>query len=198
MFIVKEMENSDVRCGCVTKSFVDEKSAREFMKFQFERTKEILGGIYADHEREDIDAEKQQWATINSTAAHIQVGFDAYDWEIEEDPEWVKKDSAPKGYIVVGYMTDLESGELKIEPPVYTKTKEDARQVMGEMYQATLKTLDVPDNNACDTEGNSCPGGWIGEDSANIWDYAEYAAGCLVNVATFAYYPLTMAAKELK
>lgn len=190
MFIVKEMENSDVRCGCVTKSFTDEKSAQKFMKSQFERVKEILGETYADHEQEDIKSEEQRWATINSTAAHIQVGFDAYDWEIAEDPEWVSKDEVPEGFVIVGCKTNNDNGDLIPIVPVYARTETEAKAMLEKVYREELDNRGLQDNDACDENDESCPGGCLTETSADIWDNAGYAFDCLVNVAHFSYFPL--------
>lgn len=94
MFILKEMENSDARCGCTTTAFADIKSAQKLMKEQFEKTKELLGGTFEDGEDDAPSPEEQRWAKINQMSAHIQDGIDAFDWEILEGPQWVMKDAS--------------------------------------------------------------------------------------------------------
>lgn len=94
MFILKEMENSDVRCNCTTTTFAGIKSAQKLMKEWFEKTKELLGETFEDGENDALSPEEQRWAKINQMSAHIQDGIDAFDWEILEDPQWIRKDDS--------------------------------------------------------------------------------------------------------
>lgn len=190
MFIVKEMENSDVRCASSVTNFKSADAAYEFMKAQFEKSKELLGGSYAEDEQENLEAEDQRWAAINSTAAHIQVGFDACDWEIVEDPEWVSKDEVPEGFVVVGCKTNNDNGDLIPIVPVYARTETEAKAILEKVYREELDNRGLQDNDACDENDESCPGGCLTDTSADIWDNAGYAFDCLVNVAHFSYFPL--------
>ena len=196
MFVLKELENSDARFDCITTNFDDIKAAQKYMTEQFEKLKKALGGTFDEEESPWLCAGMQRWANICSTSAHIQVGLDAYDWEICEDPSWVKKDGCPEGFVVTGCKTKNESGELLPVIPVYAKTEDEAKAIMEQLYQAELENRGLMDNGACDEEGNSCPGGWVDGTGADIWDNAEYAFDCLVNVAHFSYYPIQTAAKE--
>lgn len=191
MFIVKELENSDARCGCVNTNFADIKSAQDFMRAQFEKSKNLLGGTYAEEEQENICSEEQQWATISPTSAHIQVGLDAYDWEIEEDSKWVSKEAEPEGFIVYGCTVDNENGNLIPFTPVYAKTEDEAKAVMKKMYLDELANRGLADNNACDEQDAACPGGCLYGTGAEIWDFTEYAFNCLVNVVHFSYCPIS-------
>lgn len=197
MFVLKELENSDARCDCTTTNFADIKAAQKYMAEQFfEKLKTLPGGTYAEEESERLCPEEQRWANINSSSAHIQDGLDAYDWEICEDPSWVQKNDCPEGFIVTGCKTDNKNGELLPVIPVYAKTEDEAKDIMKMLYQAELENRGLMDNGACDEEGNSCPGGWMDGTGADIWDNAEYAFDCLVNVAHFSYYPIQTVAKE--
>ena len=91
MFILKETENSDVRCGSVITNFETMDEAQQRMRELYQKTVNILGGNFDAEEDEECCPENQRWATISATSAHIQNCMDAYDWEIIEDPEWVKK-----------------------------------------------------------------------------------------------------------
>lgn len=93
MFILKETENSDVRCGSVITNFETMDEAQRKMQELYQKTISIMGGDFGVEEDEDCCPEYQRWATTTSGTAHIQDGIDAYDWEIIEDPEWVKKES---------------------------------------------------------------------------------------------------------
>lgn len=189
MFIVKELENSDARCGCVNTNFADIKSAQDFMRAQFEKSKNLLGGTYAEEEQENICSEEQQWATISPTSAHIQVGLDAYDWEIEEDSDWVNKNDGPNGFVVTGSTINGSNGDIIPVVPVFAATEKEAREVLKKMYMHELENLGLEDNNACDENDESCPGGYLTDCEADIWNYTEHTYG-LVNVAHFSYFPL--------
>lgn len=91
MFILKETENSDVRCVSTVTNFATLEDAQQKMHELYEKTKVLLGGTFDAGENESICPEDQKWATATSDMAHIQDGVDAYDWEIMEDPNWVKK-----------------------------------------------------------------------------------------------------------
>ena len=91
MFILKETENSDVRCGSVITNYETMDGAQQRMRELYQKTVNILGGNFDAEEDEECCPENQRWATISATSAHIQNCMDAYDWEIIEDPEWVKK-----------------------------------------------------------------------------------------------------------
>lgn len=91
MFILKETENSDVRCGSTVTLFASEKEAQDKMHELYEKSLHIFGGDFAAEENELADGEDQRWACITPSSAHIQDGLDAYDWAISEEPEWVQK-----------------------------------------------------------------------------------------------------------
>lgn len=190
MFVLKELENSDVRCGCVTTNYADIRAAQNGMKEQFEKTKKLLEGSFADHEVEDLDTETQRWASISPMSAHIQDGLDAYDWEIVEDSNWVSKDDAPEGFVIIGCTTANNNGNLSPMVPIYARTEAEAKAILKEVYQKELDNRGLKDNDACDENDESCPGGCLEDTCANIWDDADYAFGCLVNVAHFSYFPL--------
>lgn len=190
MFVLKETENSDARCGCVTSNSPDIKTAQTHMKELYEKTIHLLGGVFEDHESEALDAEEQRWANITPTSAHIQAGLDAFDWEIAEDPNWVSKDDCPQGFIVVGCTTSNHNGDLIPAVPIFAKTEEEAKAILEKLYRKELDNLGLPDNNACDENDESCPGGCLEGTSADIWDYTEYTFNCLTNVAHFSYFPL--------
>lgn len=92
MFILKETENSDVRCGSVITNFETMDEAQQKMQELYQKTISIMGGDFGVEEDEDCCPEHQRWATTTPGTAHIQDGIDTYDWEIIEDPEWVKKE----------------------------------------------------------------------------------------------------------
>lgn len=191
MFVLKELENSDVRCGCVTTNYADIKAAQNGMKEQFEKTKKLLHGEFDDQEKDEFPAELQRWASISPMSAHIQDGLDAYDWEICEDPNWVSKDDAPEGFVIVGSITDNNNGDLIPLVPIYAKTEAEAKAILKEVYQKELDKRGLEDNDACDENDDSCPGGCLNDTCADVWDNAAYAFDCLVNVAHFSYFPLS-------
>ena len=57
MFVLKELENSDARCGCVTCNFADLKAAQNNMREQFEKTKKLLHGGFDKEEKEKLPSE---------------------------------------------------------------------------------------------------------------------------------------------
>lgn len=193
MFVLKELENSDVRCGCVTFNYANLKAAQDGMKKKYEVSKTLLGGQFDDHEPEslEIDLELQRWATISPMSAHIQVGLDTYSWEICEDPNWVSKSDAPEGFVVIGCTTDYNNGDLIPMVPIYAKTEAEAKAVLKEVYQKELDNRGLEDNDACDENDDSCPGGCLNDTCADVWNNAAYAFDGLVNVAHFSYFPLS-------
>ena len=58
-------------------------------------------------------------------------------------------------------------------------------------YQKELDNRGLEDNDACDENDDSCPGGCLNDTCADVWDNAAYAFDCLVNVAHFSYFPLS-------
>lgn len=189
MFVLKELENSDVRCGCVTTNYADIKAAQNGMKEQFEKTKKLLHGEFDKEENEKLPSELQRWASISPMSAHIQEGLDAYDWEIVEDSDWVNKNDGPNGFVVTGSTINGSNGDIIPVVPVFAATEEEAREVLKKMYMHELENLGLEDNDACDKNDDSCPGGCLTDCEADIWNYTEHTYG-LVNVAHFSYFPL--------
>lgn len=97
MFILKETENSDLRCGSDIATFETLAEAQDKMRGEYQKTVDIMGGNFETEESGDCSPDNQRWATISAMAAHIQNCMDAYDWEIMEDPNWVKKQQNGSG-----------------------------------------------------------------------------------------------------
>lgn len=190
MFVLKELENSDARCGCVTCNFADLKAAQNNMREQFEKTKKLLHGEFDKEENEKLPSELQRWASISPMSAHIQEGLDAYDWEIVEDSDWVNKNDGPNGFVVTGSTINGSNGDIIPVVPVFAATEEEAREVLKKMYLHELENLGLEDNDACDENDDSCPGGCLTDCEADIWNYTEHTFDSLVNVAHFSYFPL--------
>lgn len=78
-------------------------------------------------------------------------------------------------FIITKTFTDDE-GHLytKVNPKQYSTPKE-AYDAMREDYLNELKSRGLDDNGGSNEDGESCPGGYIISDEAQIYDYADYA-----------------------
>ena len=77
-------------------------------------------------------------------------------------------------FIITKTFTDDE-GHLytKVNPKQYSTPKE-AYDAMREVYLNELKSRGLDDNGGSNEDGESCPGGYIISDEAQIFDYAQY------------------------
>lgn len=77
-------------------------------------------------------------------------------------------------FIITKTFTDDE-GHLytKVNPKQYS-TPEEAYDAMREDYLNELKSRGLEDNGSSNDDGESCPGGYIISDEAQIYDFAQY------------------------
>lgn len=99
------------------------------------------------------------------------------------------KEDRPKGFVVTGCSINNGNGDIIPVVPVFAETEDAAQAVLKKLYMDELKDLGLEDNNACDENDESCPGGCLSGREADIWNHTQYAYG-LVNVAHFSYFPL--------
>lgn len=189
MYTLNAIENSDARCGSDIQNFPSFEAARAAMESAYNHSLKIFGGTFEKEENELKYLEEQRWANISDTSAHIQIGLDEYRWEITEDPAYVPAQAQP-AFAVVGCTTSSHNGDLIMIEPKFASSEEEAKRLLKQMYLDELEDRCLEDNNACDENDESCPGGCYEGEVANIWDYADYAFHCLVNVAHFRYFPI--------
>lgn len=77
-------------------------------------------------------------------------------------------------FIITKTFTDDE-GHLftKVNPKQYS-TPGEAYGAMREDYLNELKSRGLEDNDSSNDDGESCPGGYIISDEAQIYDFAQY------------------------
>lgn len=77
-------------------------------------------------------------------------------------------------FIITKTFTDDE-GHLftKVNPKQYS-TPGEAYDAMREDYLNELKSRGLEDNGSSNDDGESCPGGYIISDEAQIYDFAQY------------------------
>lgn len=77
-------------------------------------------------------------------------------------------------FIITKAFTD-DDGHLftKVNPKQYS-TPEEAYDAMREDYLNELKSRGLEDNGGSNDDGESCPGGYIISDEAQIYDFAQY------------------------
>lgn len=93
-------------------------------------------------------------------------------------------------FIVAKSFTD-EDGHLymQVNPNTFS-TQEEAHAAMREDYLNELKSRGLENNGASNKEGESCPGGYIISDEAQIYDIEEYASEQLLPVVLFGIYQI--------
>jgi hypothetical protein len=64
------------------------------------------------------------------------------------------------------------------------KNYDDAIDAMRKRYEEALKARDLEDNNACDENDESIPGGYFTDEVAGIYAYADFAFGQLLEVVS--------------
>lgn len=180
-------------------------AAQAQMKDEYSRSKDLLGGSFDDERDDDLsDETEQRWARISDMSAHIQTGLDCNHWDITmvdrpnaEKDKAADADSADVLYIVSGCTKNGENGDMIPVTPKTFSDKEEAKGYLRQRYEDELKELDLDDNEACNDEGDSIPGGCLESDGtcAQIWNITDCSFGALENVAIFI---LTEVAAEAK
>lgn len=199
VYILTYKENSDEKCTAESAIFGSEAEVIREMKSAFNSMKESFGGEFSEEEDELKHMEEQRWAAVSDTSAHIQVGIDSYDWNITQDERYspANKDPGNKRYIVSGCTKNGENGDMIPTTPRIFSDEEEAKGYLRQRYEDELKELDLDDNEACNEEGDSIPGGCLESDGtcAQIWNITDCSFGALENVAIFI---LTEVAAEAK
>lgn len=189
VYILTYKENSDEKCTAESAIFGSEAEVIREMKSAFNSMKESFGGEFSEEEDEFKHMEEQRWATMSDTSAHIQVGIDSYDWSITQDGRYspANNDTGNKRYIVSGCTKNGENGDMIPTTPRIFSDEEEAKGYLRQRYEDELKELDLEDNEACNAEGESIPGGCMESDGtcAQIWNITECSFGALENVAIF-------------
>lgn len=189
VYILTYKENSDEKCTAESAIFGSEAEVIREMKSAFNSMKESFGGEFSEEEDELKHMEEQRWATVSDTSAHIQVGIDSYDWSITQDERYspANKDPGNKRYIVSGCTKNGENGDMIPTTPRIFSDEKEAKGYLRQRYEDELKELDLEDNEACNAEGESIPGGCMESDGtcAQIWNITECSFGALENVAIF-------------
>lgn len=72
------------------------------------------------------------------------------------------------------------------------KNKADAVNMMHQAYLEALKERELEDNDACDENDNSVPGGCFTEEEATVWGEAEFAFGQLLPIVQFCLVERTL------
>lgn len=93
-------------------------------------------------------------------------------------------------YTIQAVSHDEKTGSVSFIAPQGKYPLVIAQKKMDELYRELLKKFDLEDNNACDENGESCPGGYIDGSEAVIYAMPEYAMGCLVELAAIVIRPV--------
>lgn len=88
-------------------------------------------------------------------------------------------------YVLSGTWLSLEDGKINMAKPVLFQNKEAAETVLRQTYDYFREHIfRVPDAIA-DENGDAIEGGYCDKNEACIYANAEFAFGCLVEVACF-------------
>lgn len=91
MFILKETENSDVRCGSVITNFETMDEAQQRMRGLYQKTVDIMGGNLDAEEDEDCCPENQRWATVSARTTWMTHSKKWYTKKTAVFPMWKRK-----------------------------------------------------------------------------------------------------------
>lgn len=191
MYLLKYQENSDTACESQAKPYASRPECLARMKKEYGQAQALLGICdedLPDPEKDDESGSVSGYMTDDK--AYLRRGFDSYQWEIIEDPRFVLADEL---YIVSGVYHDLENGNIYHCPPVACYGKKQAQRELQIMFEERLAEYELPENGACDEDGDAVPGGCIWDGEATIYCQAEYALDCLVEVASFTAAPIKIA-----
>lgn len=89
-------------------------------------------------------------------------------------------------YIITIARRNPKTGELSTSAVgrIYS-THDDAESYIRFLYWVELKRYGLKDNNACNENGDSIPGGYHTKDEAVVYNCCDYAFGQLLEVTVF-------------
>lgn len=89
-------------------------------------------------------------------------------------------------YVVCVTELDPRSGAIVVNTAYGPyKDYDDAVKAMRKRYDEALRVRDLEDNNACDENDESIPGGYFDDEGAGIYVYADFAFGQLLEVVSY-------------
>lgn len=181
MYILSYQENSDAACISSVAPYAERNECYEKMKDEYETLKNKLN-IRDEDLQPAVNDDAYVQIRLSCDEAYIRNGIDDYRWEMIHEPDFV---STKDLFIVQGVFHDLENGNVFHHTPVLCQGKEEAIRELRQMFEGTLQEMGLEENDACDEAGNAIPGGCISGTEAVIYAHAEYAMGCLVEVASY-------------
>ena len=93
-------------------------------------------------------------------------------------------------FIIQKTMLDQENGEVFSQNSGFFLRYTSARIALEHLFREELANRQLEENGTSDADGNSIPGGYISNDEAGIYDFAEFANDQLLQVVLFTIQPV--------
>ena len=187
MYILKYMKNSDDRCDSSVEIFPTLKDAQQKMAYDFTQTL-----LKLDIDLVSFHPSDSKYASVSGSGAMVHIDIDHYSWEIIDDPNYVY---TPNTWMFACAVRDSKTGELSIGQSFWPDYP-SAQKEMRKQYDAMLKDLELSDNNSCNEDGESVPGGYFDGSQAVIYAHVDYCMGQLLEKAVFVIRPAAKGKKQ--